>query len=375
MRRAQIIAVSVGSKRTAVSLHSFNAKELSIGTSTHIKTPAKSTLSPFHRQRPHDKHRHKQKREGMLHKKHSSRVFLKNLCVAVDLSGQWLFCCGFDDASFVQFNLQTLGVETEFREHSDIVSCLALDENERKNKLVVVTGSLDKSVIVWKGQNRQKQHLRSKSVNYHANGGKQGLSLSVLFRKTHDAPVNCVDVSVEKGVVTVATQSGSLYMYSSSKGELLWSYTLESSTAIAMCRVSGVFGTVLCYACDFEKNAAMLFLFSCNGELLAQHEVAENDKYHALRFGKSGNSACCGGLNKSLVLYELPSFSIKMALGADDQVVRHVSTDKEEKYLFCGLDNGHVLLYSYPQSAQTETPKPAHRKSLYAVKSSPFQLK
>ena len=59
-------------------------------------------------------------------KKHSSSLFLKNLCFAVDDHGYYLFACGFDDGSFIQYNVQHQRIEEEFHEHSDIVSCLAV---------------------------------------------------------------------------------------------------------------------------------------------------------------------------------------------------------------------------------------------------------
>ena len=138
----------------------------------------------------------------------------------------------------------------------------------------------------------------------------------MVYQKTkHDSEINCVDISIEKGLIVVGTKTGSVYMYNSSKGDRLWMKTIKNEQYntcynVAICKVSKTFGTVLCYCCNYDNNPARLYLFSNSGELLNQHIIQENDKYHEISFSKSGNNVCCGGLNKSIVIYNLPSFNI-----------------------------------------------------------------
>lgn len=201
----------------------------------------------------------------------------------------------------------------------------------------------------------------------------------VYTKHNLDAQVNCVDVSVNKGIVIAATKRGSIYMYNSSKGEPLWNLSIQNEVGnpfnMAICRVSKMFGTVLCYCCNYDTEPAKLYLISSSGEILNEHVVADNDKYHEIQFTKSGNSAVCGGMNKLVVIYNLPSFTSNRQLNDANDVIKCITSDKEERYILSGLANGNVLLYSYPQSAQTETPKVQNRHSLYSVKSSPFQMK
>jgi len=314
---------------------------------------------------------------NQFNKTHSSNLDLKHLCFAVDAHGYYLFACGFEDGSFIQYNIHQQRIEEEFHEHSDLVSCLALDENERKHKLILVTGSYDRSIIVWKG-NKSKRHSRSKSVNYTTS--QHAMELSMIYTKTNlDAEVNCVDVSVNKGIVIAATKRGTIYMFNSSKGEPLWNMNLRTESDdpynITMSRVSKMFGTVLCYCCTDESESAKMYLISSSGEVLNEHLVADNDEYQEIQFTKSGNGAVCGVMNKLVVIYNLPSFTSHRQLNDANDVIQCIASDKEERYILSGLANGNVVLYSYPQSAQTEPPKVQRGKSLYSVKSSPFQIK
>eukprot|EP01084_Bolivina_argentea_P140900 247641_1 len=332
--------------------------------------------------------------KNQIIKKQSSSIFLKNLCYAITRDGKYLFAGGFEDYSFIQYIITQERIEQEFHKHNNIVSCLALDENERKNKIILVTGSYDKTIIVWKGKQTNKgsqKHNRSISANYsrvkHSNDNR--LQLSMVYTKNkHDSEINCVDIAIEKGIIIVGCKSGTIYMYNSSKGNKLWSINISQQqninnknikSNIAICKVSKTFATVVCYVCNYDNKPAKLYLFNNSGKLINKHIINNNDKYHEISFSKQGNNICCGGLNKSIIIYNLPSFNILRKLNDSNDVIRHVLTDRDERYIFAGSSNGNILLYSYPESAQKITPKLPHRKSLYGVagnakKNNPFQL-
>ena len=85
----------------------------------------------------------------------------------------FIVAAGFEDCSFIQYNVTHERIEEAFRSFKYRL-CLALGENERKNKLLLVTGSYDQSIIVWKvniiKHNRAKSEIimvLNKHWNYH----------------------------------------------------------------------------------------------------------------------------------------------------------------------------------------------------------------
>merc|ERR1712190_432638 len=112
-------------------------------------------------------------------------------------------------------------------------SCLALDEDPSKQRAILVTGSYDKSVMVWRVNVNAKQKNASKTSRKKSSR-RPSLSSSSSSRlilndvidpnPTHIlenqmAAVLCVDVSIKSGIIVCCSLDGIVNVYNASTGE------------------------------------------------------------------------------------------------------------------------------------------------------------
>ena len=110
----------------------------------------------------------------------SLKLFSANTCFASTSDGRHCFICGYEDNSFLLWNVSSGAVTFTSDHHKDVVSCLALDENIEKQKAVLVAGSLDETVSVWR-------------VNSSNNGAKLSIDLAMVL-ENQLAAVMAVDI-------------------------------------------------------------------------------------------------------------------------------------------------------------------------------------
>lgn len=118
------------------------------------------------------------------------------------------------------------------------------------------------------------------------------------------------------------------------------------SGELTIVRVSSVFGHVLCYS----KQTKDIFLYSSAGELVS-YSTSRDDVYFDIAFSKTGNHIVCGGTECIVRVKELPSFKTRKRFEDPKKSVSHIHLDKDETYMFAGLCDGNVLVYSLPQKA------------------------
>ena len=80
----------------------------------------------------------KNKEKKLSESAFSHQINNRNLCFAVNNSGSYVIACGFEDFSFVVYEIANKSVCQTVTYHTDIVSCLAMDENEKQ--CILVTG-------------------------------------------------------------------------------------------------------------------------------------------------------------------------------------------------------------------------------------------
>jgi len=117
------------------------------------------------------------------------------------------------------------------------------------------------------------------------------------------------------------------------------------SGKLTICRVSSVFGHVLCYSNETKD----LFLY--HGGQLVSFSHSRDDEYFDVQFSETGNHIVTGGSEAVVRVKELPSFKTKKKLADPKKPIRSIFLDKDETYMFVGLSDGNVMVYSLPQKA------------------------
>eukprot|EP01083_Nonionella_stella_P006087 17617_1 len=277
----------------------------------------------------------------------SLKIIDGNACFAITSDGAFAFCCGFADHSFVVWDITNSKMVQRCTRHGGVVSCLALDEDVSKQKVVLVTGSYDQSVIVW--QVNVNQNLKPKHI---------------LVNQL--SPILCVDMSLKSGIIVCCSVDGMVNVYNSSTGDHYYMLqpfvdkTIQKwdskkdhieSSMINIVRVSHVFGYILCYS----KQTKDIFLYSSsNGKMIANASSA-NDVYNDIQFSKSANYIVCGGRNAFIRIKHLPSFKttkkFKEATSKEGAITSIYIEPKNETSLFVGTANGNIFVYSLPQKA------------------------
>jgi len=342
----------------------------------------------------------KKKKTNKIGTSFSTKIFNRNQCFDVTKNGRYIFGAGFEDSSFVVYDCNLGKVIQGIIKHSDIVSCLSLDENISRNKAILVTGSFDCSVMVWRlnmntddesdlsNSTLSLRHRRSASSINEANNRFideiQIIEVEPIFIfEDNMAPIMSVCCSLKSGIIACCSKGGIINTYNSSTGEHLsmlqpfidrfklitheQNETKTNNTDIIkpiinnnnslqdidikdgelnMIKVSHTFGRLICYSSDKR----LIFLYSSNGKLLNYYNT-KDDIFYDIKFSKNGNHIVCGGKNKCIRIYDLPSFKAKKKLKEPKSVIRNIVLDKDETYMLVGLANGYILVYSLPEKA------------------------
>ena len=174
----------------------------------------------------------KSKKQNKIGSNFSPKISHRNLCFATTQDGQYTFACGFEDFSFVVWDVVHSKPFQGITKHRDIVSCLALDEDPSKQRAILVTGSYDKSVMVWRVNvnaklKNSKATSRKKASRRPSLSSSTRLTLNEVIdpNPTHVlenqmAAVLCVDVSIKSGIIVCCSLDGIVNVYNASTGGL-----------------------------------------------------------------------------------------------------------------------------------------------------------
>ena len=388
MCRADKQVIVIGSDYCLDQQNKWNSNKLSIEKQKHLSL---SKLLSFG----------KTKKQNKIGGAISLKIIAANLCFATTADGLFSFACGFEDHSFVIWDVTNSSVLSTVKQHQDVVSCLALDENVEKHKAILVTGSYDKSVMVW------RVNMHNDKIDIHP----------VHVLENQLAAITCVDISMKSGIIVCCSLDGIVNVYNSSTGDhyhMLQPFVdkamkerkemelkiqkerlrksknlqndedekkedededdvdveeqdelkqMESSpspkmeplkngiecSVLTAVRVSDVFGRILCYS----KQTKDMFLYSSKGEMIS-YSSSGDDIFEDIKFSKSGNHMVCGGRNAIVRIKQLPSFRTQKKFKEATKYKKAITSvylSKDETYMLVGTANGNVLVYSLPQKA------------------------
>ncbi|ETO36973.1 hypothetical protein RFI_00089 [Reticulomyxa filosa] len=174
----------------------------------HIRLEKKKSLTLFNLAR--------RKKTPKFGYRFSSLLTNHNVCVTIDESGLYVFACGFDNMTFVVWDIARGEVVQTVVRHTQLVSCLALDEDADRDNRLLVTGSHDTTVMVWRLQKRHSVSLSSRKALYEVVDPEPRF---ILTRQT--AKITCVDISIKSGMIVCCDMNGELNMYNASTGDHL----------------------------------------------------------------------------------------------------------------------------------------------------------
>eukprot|EP01084_Bolivina_argentea_P137792 242679_1 len=302
-----------------VGIHAWNSNKLSIEK----------------KQNTINKILHKIKNKTRIsHLNMSSKIKNKHLCFQITKNCSHIFAAGFEDNSFMIWDIQQSKSIQCIKKHKNIVSCLSIDNN------ILITGSYDKSIMIWK-------------INHKHN------TLSIQLPPTHVldnqlAPVICVDISVSAGLIACCLLNGLIKIYNSrtiqqisaqntyiSNQHVYFTYSYFKPTIL---RISEAFGHIICHSQETET----LFMLSSTGILVNKIDT-NNDIYYDIKISKCGQYIICGGKEGTMRVKELPSFRTVKKFHHLTKKIKCVFLDKNEKYILTGLSDGHVMVSSIDQ--------------------------
>ncbi|ETO28460.1 hypothetical protein RFI_08670, partial [Reticulomyxa filosa] len=395
----------------------------------------------------------------------SSELENLRVCTAIDESGLYVFACGFDDLNIVVWDIARGEVVQTLKRHTQLVSCLALDEDAEKDNRLLVTGSYDNTVMVWRLQRRHSVSLSSRKALteiidpeprfvltkqsakvllcflfppffffavlhkkkkkklfasfvdhmcrlnlYNASTGdhleklkpltdvEQAIAnerlLHVQVKKeprtsasasasasplalptdptkiaaaspvdaspnaTNDPNKDTVKLPEEDAIITQrSTIEDSNEMMNSkeeeNEKELLLDVRRKSKSTIAIVdgmkaclnivRVSA-FGDIVCYGKDLKH----LCVYSSNGELVKKRVV--KDVLSVIEFSNDGNYIVTGGHSTITLIRDTRTLRIRKQFPEAKEMVKCITLDKDEVFMFVGITNGDVLIYSLSMS-------------------------
>ena len=361
-----------------LNIHKWNEDKMVIERPKHMMSSSFGKLLSFG----------KAKQENKIGGDVSLKVIDANSCFAVSSDGSYAVAAGFSDNSFVIWDVMNSKILKTIKQHQDIVSCLALGENEEKQTSILVTGSYDKSCMVWR-------------INTNANNEFDVEQILILDNQL--SAIISVDISLKSGLIVCCSLDGIVNIYNSSTGDhyqmlqpfvdkamkdrrdaqLKYQKELYGSndaivddekkeddgddgassssemmkplkngiecSMLSTVRVSGVFGHIVCYS----KQTKDLFLYSSKGKLL-NVSTSHVDSYNDIQLSATGNHIICGGKDAIIRIKELPSFRTKKKFREPRKYkcpITSIYLSNHETSLFVGTANGNVFVYSLPHKA------------------------
>eukprot|EP01156_Anaeramoeba_ignava_P006599 Anaeramoba_ignava/a349073_49.p1 GENE.a349073_49~~a349073_49.p1 ORF type:complete len:1897 (-),score=523.92 a349073_49:43-5580(-) len=238
-------------------------------------------------------------------------------CMALSTTNHCLMCCGFWDCSFKSINIENLRIIQNVKKHQNIVTCLAIQ------KSVLVTGSKDTTVIVWRFDPKKGKVKRN----------------PVHILVGHDDEVSCVDISIELNIVISGSKDGTCIISTLKEGEYVRTFSSSTQNPVSALKISSR-GYVVVYS----EQDMMIRLFSINGKFLK--EIPCYQQISSLQISKDNNFIILGG-NKGFVeirsLYDLllvhqinigsPIFSLEIS--------------ESERFIIVGTVDGKLFFNSF----------------------------
>eukprot|EP01135_Chromosphaera_perkinsii_P000139 Nk52_evm35s32 gene=Nk52_evmTU35s32 len=243
-------------------------------------------------------------------------------CFAVSKDSRFMFSCGYWDNSFKCFSTETGKLLQSVHAHRHVVTCIAMSSSNS----VLVTGSKDSTVQVWKWQHKE-QKLREDP-------------LAILCG--HEHAVTCVSVN-DNLDLTISGSFGVLLIHTIG-GDFIRSIYHD------YCRRSQLIsmtddGLVIVYYRDKPEGSdkpGVLSVFSSNGKHLLCEHVAE--QIMSMVASKDGTMVVTGGFSKSLCLRRVSTLQSIFTYEPNSASIRSVALSEDEKYIICGLASGYIVV-------------------------------
>ncbi|ETO15266.1 hypothetical protein RFI_22097 [Reticulomyxa filosa] len=221
---SEIIAMRfIDKNKEIITVHNDCTVITHVWKRENLRIEKKKTLALFNIAR--------RKKTLKIGNKFSNLIDNPHVCTAIDESGLYVFACGFDNLALVVWDIAKGEVVQTLQRHTQLISCLALDEDSDRDYRLLVTGSYDTTVIVWRLLPRHgiSSSLRRTSTEIIDSeprfiltgqsakvGGCTSISTTYFFFF-----ITCVDVSIQSGIIVCCDISGEVNIYNASTGDHL----------------------------------------------------------------------------------------------------------------------------------------------------------
>ncbi|KAJ6243295.1 beige/beach-related [Anaeramoeba flamelloides] len=177
--------------------------------------------------------------------------------------GKTLISCGFFDSNFRLINLKNPNQTKTINFHKNVVTCLKYDYNGN----ILVTGSLDSTVCIWKvsfkkkteknpflksnqfnndfnnsntNHNIKNESLNSQNFDEENNNKKKNNKLKKIFPKIifknicygHDYGITCLDLNVDLDIIVSASKDKTILIHNRNDARLLRSISLSQQNKL-----------------------------------------------------------------------------------------------------------------------------------------------
>ncbi|KAJ5067923.1 beige/beach-related [Anaeramoeba ignava] len=238
-----------------------------------------------------------------------------SICFAVTKNEKNIIICGYWDNSFKIYNTETFKLKQSISHHKDIVTCLALDDD------LLVTGSRDTTVIVWKLQVTKGKVLEK--------------PMHILYG--HNDEVSCVDVNYQLDVVVSGSLDGTCNIQTAQLGSYVRSFFLHESKRISPSMIKIINnGYILIYS---NKDLS-IYLFSINAKLLKIVDTSQI--IHSWITSNNSQYLFTGSQQGVIQIRQIIDLKLVSHFEVKNSI-RFLSFLGNEKNLLAGLESGELL--------------------------------
>ncbi|CAG0892568.1 unnamed protein product [Cyprideis torosa] len=288
----------------------------------------------------------------------SEKVRLRSTLFVTSLDSRFIFAGGFWDNSFRVFSADTARIVQVIFGHSGVVTCVARSECNYASDCIIATGSEDCTVRLWLWSTRSGQVI-SGGANPQLDSGVCGDRTTLTG---HDAPITCLVVSGELGIVVSGSKGGPVLVHTTS-GELLRS--LPSPTDIAKDaalipdllqvfmlsagrgKACSVFlgstvsreGTIV-----VKFDQATVATYTMNGTALRHH--TENDNLQAILVSRDGEYLITAGDRGTVEVLSTPTLSPLYAFPTCEGHIRSLALSQDQRFLLAGFSTGSIVIFN-----------------------------
>ncbi|KAJ3441381.1 hypothetical protein M0812_13391 [Anaeramoeba flamelloides] len=291
--------------------------------------------------------------------------------------GETLISCGFFDSNFRLINLKNLTQTKTIYFHKNVVTCLQYDNNGN----ILVTGSLDSTICIWKITFKDKKKKKKKNFNNHNRDRnlKKKKFPKIIFKNIcygHDYGITCLDLSVDLDVIVSASKDKTVLIHNIINGKLVRSISLlqqkseinqnnngnkfksndgdeetnkgksndndkdntfltnnqKYPTLIKICKN----GEILIY-CEPK-----LYLYTINGRYIKSRKIKK--KINSWYFTNDHKHFIIAGERGLFQVHQLHNLDLIKNLSFDNTTINSVFLTKKNSQILLGMDNGQFVM-------------------------------